>query len=109
MLLELCSVMLLRIPSHFVFLKDRFFFLCKFFFSLVLWICVILGMSPSSFMFHHPAGSCSHSWRYMFCQVQVADVDWIKIMSGEEISLMVCLLPGWYMLICDNYYNLLSH
>lgn len=45
----------------------------------------------------------------MFCQVQVADVDWIKIMSGEEISLMVCLLPGWYTLICDNYYNLLSH
>lgn len=45
----------------------------------------------------------------MFCQVQVADVDWIKIMSGEEISLMVCLLLGWYTLICDNYYNLLSH
>jgi hypothetical protein len=24
-------------------------------------------------------------------QVQVADIEWIQIMSGEEISLMVCL------------------
>lgn len=44
---------------------------------------------------------------FLFLQVQVADVDWIRITSGEEISIMVCLSRRFIFVLTWHFYVLL--